>query len=382
MGEKMSDIYFKREVFEVKEHIVGNEERVGEFFNNLILYSLNNRVSDIHIEHLSNKIKIRIRIDGILNIYRDLTKEFGIKLLTKIKIISELDIGEKRLPQDGRFKGRYKEKNIDFRISFIPTIYGEKCVIRILKDDLENLKLDKMGFSVKNTEILKNIIKRKTGFIIFCGPTGSGKTTALYSLINEMDKEKLNIVTIEDPIEYQLDGINQIQCKNDIGLDFKKILRSVLRQDPDVILVGEIRDKETAEIAMMASLTGHMVLTTLHTRDSISAIDRLLGFNIDPYIIGSAITLIQSQRLIRKICKNCLGKGCELCINGFRGREAIEELVIIDDTISEYIKKGVDISVIKSYLKERGDLTLLDVGYRKVKEGITTEDEILRECII
>lgn len=378
----MSDIYFRREIFEVKDFIKNNDERVGEFFNNLILYSLNNRVSDIHIEHLSSEIKVRVRIDGVLNTYKEVNKEFGIKLLTKIKILSELDIGEKRLPQDGRFKGRYREKDIDFRVSFIPTIYGEKCVIRILKDDLENLRLDRLGFSEKNIKILKNTIKRKMGFIIFCGPTGSGKTTALYTLINEMDKDKLNIVTIEDPIEYQLNGINQIQCKNDIGLDFKKILRSVLRQDPDVILVGEIRDRETAEIALMASLTGHLVLTTLHTRDSVSAIDRLLGFDVDPYIIGSAVTLIQSQRLVRRVCKNCFGKGCDLCINGFKGREAIEELVIVDDVISGYIKKGVDISVIRSYLKENGNLTLLDVGYKKVKEGITTEDEILRECIV
>lgn len=378
------NIYFKRETLEISETNTDKiyKDSILTYINNLIFYSLKNEVSDIHIESRESDIRIRVRIDGMLKEFDTLNKVFGIKLLTKIKILTELDIGEKRLPQDGRFKGKLKDENIDFRTSFIPTIFGEKCVIRILMTKISKLNLEKLGFSYENLKKIENAITKKSGTLIFTGPTGSGKTSTIYSIINYLNKENVNIITIEDPIEYQLSGINQIQCKQEIGLTFSVILRSVLRQDPDIILIGEIRDAETAEIALMASLTGHLVLTTLHTKDCISVIDRLLGFGIDKYLIASGITLIQSQRLVRKICEKCKGKddGCKECNNGFKGREGVEELLVFDENIRKIISSEDSVNRLKEYLKNINFKSLLENGKEKVKKGITTEKEILMEC--
>ena len=379
-----NNIYFKREVFEIKDsdELKYNKEDTIEFLNALILYSLKEQVSDIHIESKEKNIKIRVRIDGLLQTYEELNKNFGLKLITKLKLMSELDIGEKRLPQDGRFKGQYMSEKIDFRVSFIPTIFGEKCVLRILKNNISKVSLNNLGFNKENLLKLKDLVKRKNGLLLFCGPTGSGKTTTLYSIVNYLDNEKLNIVTIEDPIEYQFSNINQIQCKNEIGLNFSSVLRSVLRQDPDIILVGEIRDKETAEIALMASLTGHLVITTLHTKDSISAIDRLISFGIDRFIIATAINAIESQRLIRKICPICGGKGNSSCCNeGFKGREIVEEIIFFNKEIREIILNKTTTDL-ESYLKNVGYKTILESGMLKVNEGITTEAEVIKECLI
>lgn len=381
MGE---NIYFKREVFEIRDfnEIKYNKEDILEFLNELIFYSLKENVSDIHIESKESDIKIRVRIDGILKYYQDLNKNFGLKLMTKLKLMSELDIGEKRLPQDGRFKVRYKNEKIDFRVSLIPTIFGERCVLRILKNNISEVSLENLGFTNENLIKLKKLLNRKNGLLLFCGPTGSGKTTTLYSIVNYLNNEKLNIITIEDPIEYQFPNINQIQCKNEIGLDFSIILRSVLRQDPDIILVGEIRDKETAEIALMASLTGHLVITTLHTKDALSAIDRLINFGVNKFIIAAAINAIESQRLVRKVCKICGGKTENSCCNeGFKGREIVEEIIFFDKEIRDIILNK-SIKDLENYLKLKGFKTLLDNGFIKVETGITTKSEVLRECLI
>ena len=379
-----NNIYFKRDIFEIKDY--DNEkydsEDISEFLNNLVFYSLKERVSDIHVESKERVIKIRVRIDGILKDYKDLNKSFGLKLITKLKLMSELDIGEKRLPQDGRFKGQYLDEKIDFRASFIPTIFGERCVLRILKNDISKMSLENLGFIEENLIKLKKLVNRKNGLLLFCGPTGSGKTTTLYSIVNYLNSDRLNIVTIEDPIEYQFSNINQIQCKNEIGLNFSTILRSVLRQDPDVILVGEIRDKETAQIALMASLTGHLVITTLHTKDSISAIDRLVSFGIDKFIIATAINAIESQRLIRKICPICKGLNRECsCNEGFKGREIVEEIIFFNREIRDIVlnKNTTDL---ENYLREKGFKTLYDNGLLKVERGVTTEDEIIKDCLI
>lgn len=379
-----NNIYFKRDIFEIKDY--DNEkydsEDISEFLNNLVFYSLKERVSDIHVESKERVIKIRVRIDGILKDYKDLNKSFGLKLITKLKLMSELDIGEKRLPQDGRFKGQYLDEKIDFRASFIPIIFGERCVLRILKNDISKMSLENLGFIEENLIKLKKLVNRKNGLLLFCGPTGSGKTTTLYSIVNYLNSDRLNIVTIEDPIEYQFSNINQIQCKNEIGLNFSTILRSVLRQDPDVILVGEIRDKETAQIALMASLTGHLVITTLHTKDSISAIDRLVSFGIDKFIIATAINAIESQRLIRKICPICKGLNRECsCNEGFKGREIVEEIIFFNREIRDIVlnKNTTDL---ENYLREKGFKTLYDNGLLKVERGVTTEDEIIKECLI
>ncbi|WP_432204795.1 GspE/PulE family protein [Cetobacterium somerae] len=378
------NIYFKREIFEIKEvtDLNYNKEDILNYINNLIFQSVKERVSDIHIESKEKIIKIRTRIDGILNEYSKLEKNFGLRLITKIKLMSELDIGEKRLPQDGRFKGKYKDEKIDFRVSFIPTIFGERCVIRVLKNNISKTTLNELGFQDDNLIKLKELLKRKNGLLLFCGPTGSGKTTTLYSIVNYLSDEKLNIITIEDPIEYQFASINQIQCKNEIGLNFSNILRSVLRQDPDVILLGEIRDKETAEIALMASLTGHLVITTLHTKNSISAVDRLINFGIDKFVISIAINAIQSQRLIRKICPICNGKGNkDCCKNGFKGREVVEEIIFFNDEIRKVILNG-DTKKLENYLKENNFKNLIDIGMVKVDKNITTLEEVQKECLI
>lgn len=378
------EIYFKRDVLEIKESkdLKYNREDIAEILNILILKSIRERASDIHIESKENSVKIRIRIDGYLKNYEDIEKNLGVRLITKIKLLSELDIGEKRLPQDGRFKGQFNEQKIDFRVSITPTIFGERVVIRLLKNNVSDLLIENLGFSTENLVKIQELLKKKSGLLLFCGPTGSGKTTTLYSIVNYLENENLNIITIEDPIEYQFSDINQIQCKNEIGLDFSVILRSVLRQDPDIILVGEIRDKETAEIALMASLTGHLVISTLHTIDSLTAIDRLINFGIDKFIIATAITAIESQRLVRKICSICKGrKGEECCNDGFIGREAVEEIIFFDKEVRDLILYR-STKELKEYLKESGFKNLLENGLLKVEHGITTKEEVVRECFI
>ncbi|MGL5568429.1 MAG: GspE/PulE family protein [Cetobacterium sp.] len=377
------NIYFKREIFEIRDNsdLKYLKEDIKDILNDLMLFSLKRGVSDIHIESKEKEVKVRVRIDGQLKNYGEFNKNIGVRLITKLKLMSELDIGEKRLPQDGRFKAQLDNQKIDFRISIIPTIFGERAVLRILKNNLSNTSLDNLGFSFENLKKLKQVLNKKSGLLLFCGPTGSGKTTTLYSIVNYLEKENTNIITIEDPIEYQFCNINQIQCKNEIGLDFSTILRSVLRQDPDIILVGEIRDKETAEIALMAALTGHLVITTLHTIDSISAIDRLINFGIDKFIIATAISGIQSQRLVRSICPICKGQEKkECCIDGFKGRIAVEEVIFFDKEIRNIILNE-NTKELEIYLKNIGFKTLLENGLLKVKDKLTTDSEIIRECL-
>ncbi|MEF9933577.1 MAG: GspE/PulE family protein [Cetobacterium sp.] len=361
-------ILFEREVTEIREGVFENSNIISQF-NDMILSALKKNSSDIHIEPFRDSYRIRFRVDGILEIVKSIDKKIGIALVSRIKILSEIDIGEKRFPQDGRFKGKYLETEIDFRVSTIPVIYGEKCVVRILDKFIEKKSLKDLGFSDRNYEILLKNIKKRSGMIIITGPTGSGKTTTLYSIINELNKEGVNILSIEDPIEYQIEGINQVQCKSEIGLNFSQVLRGFLRQDPDIILIGEIRDVETAEIALRASLTGHLVLTTLHTKDAISSIERLINFGIDRYMIAAGVTLIQSQRLVRKF------DGKE-----FKGRIAVEETLEIDSDIKEMILKESSSFEIEEKALEKGMISLIENGKIKVKDGVTSMSEIIREC--
>lgn len=376
------NIYFKRETLNIKSGELNfSTTNIDEYLNSLIYFSIIKNASDIHIETKESVIRVRVRVDGVLKDLNELNKSFGIKIIAKIKLLSELDIGEKRVPQDGRFKGDYEGIKIDFRVSILPTLFGERCVIRILKNEISSLKIENLGFTEENLTTLKNILNKRNGFLVFCGPTGSGKTTSLYTLVNYLSSEDRNIITIEDPIEYQLEEINQVQCKNEVGLNFSSVLRSVLRQDPDIILIGEIRDKETAEIALLASLTGHLVITTLHTKDSISAIDRFLNFGVDRFVLANSLSGIISQRLVRKICKNCLGKGCEMCNDGFKGREAIEEAIFFTREMRDIVLNG-DGKALESYLKTTGFKDMLQNGKNKVEKGLTTEEEIIRECSI
>jgi type IV pilus assembly protein PilB len=329
-------------------------------------------------------------------------------VVSRLKVMANLDIAERRLPQDGRIQVQADGVTIDLRFSSMPTIHGEKVVLRILDQRKAILDINKLGFDQTVLERFKALLKRPYGLFLACGPTGSGKTTSLYSGITLLNTLEKNIVTIEDPVEYQLNGINQNQVKDAIGLTFAKYLKHALRQDPDIIMVGEIRDRETADIAIQASLTGHLVLSTLHTNDSASAVTRLLEMGIEPYLISSALIASLSQRLVRTICPKCRetyfppkavqkelgaeedkqlrlyrGKGCSDCYDsGFKGRIAIYELLEMDATLQSLILKNPTIDVLKQHLQEGGHKSLKDVGHEKVLEGITTIEEVRRATTI
>lgn len=378
-----------------------------KFIDRLIAEALENRASDIHIEPFNNFFKIRYRIDGILIKIKELAIEYYPPILSRIKILCALDITERRVPQDGRFKINYKNQNYDLRVGIVPTYHGEKIVIRILDRTEIKKSLVEIGF---NKEIYKNffqILKRKNGMLLFTGPMGSGKTTSMYAVLNELNKEEINITTIEDPVEYSLLGVNQIQCQEDIGLSFANILKGILRQDTDIIMIGEIRDKETAKIALRASLTGHLVISTLHTNSASRAIKRLLDLDIEDYIISAGIKGIQNQRLIRKLCPHCkkidinyneklkilkidskefnnvfyTHSGCEKCNGtGYKDRIMIGEFLFINENISEQIEKGASIREIEKAGEKNGMIPLIKVGIQKAILGITSLDEIIREC--
>ncbi|CQR48018.1 Type II secretion system protein E [Paraliobacillus sp. PM-2] len=362
------------------------------------------KASDIHIDPMETNIVVRYRVDGMLQTEKTIPKKLQNALTARVKILSELDITETRLPQDGRIRLVIDTKPVDLRIATLPTVFGEKIVIRIL--DLSNIfkKLTELDFSSETLERYQKVIKKPSGLILLTGPTGSGKTTTLYGSINELNQEDVNIITIEDPVEYQLQGINQVQVNNTVGLTFSKGLRSILRQDPNIIMVGEIRDRETAEIAIRSALTGHLVFSTLHTNSAIAAIPRLFDMEVEPYLVVSALSAVMAQRLVKKICPDCKttrvltemekqllrnnqmdidevyeGVGCDGCRQtGYRGRIAIHELLVIDDNIKTLMMNQSTMSEIKTYLKETHMRFLLQDGLFKVEKGLTTVDEVLR----
>jgi len=368
--------------------------------NQVLSEAIASRTTDIHIEPYRASVRIRYRIDGILY---DISVPDEIKYLqqaivSRIKIISNLDVVEKRLPQDGRAIVKVKNEQIDLRISVIPSLYGENVVIRILPVHLV-FKLESLGFRPDDFKAIEELISKPHGIIFLTGPTGSGKTTTLYACLTQLNKESVKIITIEDPIEYELEGVTQIQVKPEIGLDFASVLRSVLRHDPDVMMVGEVRDLETAELAIRTSLTGHLIFSTLHTNDSTSGVTRLVDIGIEPYLVASSVNAFISQRLIRVICPNCkeekkdkglvpeflkeskifFGKGCKECgFVGYKGREAIYEVLIIGDELRELIVNKVSAAEIRKKAKELGLHTLFDAGMQKVKEGVTTPEEVMR----
>ena len=365
--------------------------------------ALKKRASDIHIEPEREFLRVRYRIDGALQDVLQVPKSNQNAILARLKIISNLDITESRIPQDGRFKVRFENREVDFRVSALPTTFGQKFVLRLLDKGNLSVGLDKLGFSEQPTSIFKAAIAKPFGMILVTGPTGSGKSTTLYSVLNQMNTPERNIITVEDPVEYQVEGITQVQIKTEIGLDFASGLRAILRQSPDVILIGEIRDGETANIAVKAALTGQIVLSTLHTNDAITSITRLIDMDIEPFLVASSIVMLCAQRLCRKICLKCKqpqvipqefldkigftekavfykGTGCKSCNNtGYYGRIAILETVLIDDKMREMIMKKQSIDEIKNYaIQERGMKILRDDAFLKVKEGITTLDEAMR----
>lgn len=383
-----------------------DEAPIIRLVNSLIFQAVKQRASDIHFEPFEKEFAVRYRIDGIL--YNILTppKRLQSSMTSRIKIMSGLDIAEKRLPQDGRISVRIAGKEIDIRVSVIPTAHGERLVLRLLDKQNLLLNLEDLGFSKETFEKIQELIQLSHGIVLVTGPTGSGKTTTLYSILNKINSPDKNIITIEDPIEYQLKGIGQMQVNPRIDLTFSNGLRSILRQDPDVILVGEIRDGETAEIAIHASLTGHLVFSTLHTNDSAGAITRLIDMGIEPFLVSSSVIAIIAQRLVRKLCNQCrkpyapqraelekLGLpgekktetpfyragGCSECLStGYRGRLGIYELLMIDDDVRSEILNKTDSNSIKSHAIRKGLMTLRDDGARQVLNGVTTTDEVLR----
>jgi len=366
----------------------------------IIKQAIDDRASDIHIEPLKERMSIRFRIDGILYEIPPPAGHLLLALVSRIKILSKLDIAEKRLPQDGSFTVKIKDSLIDLRVSTIPAIYGEKVVMRILDKAKIPLDLKQLGFEARMLEDFERAIKRPYGLIFLTGPTGCGKTTTLYAALETIKTTEKNLLTIEDPVEYKLDGINQVQVKPQIGLTFANALRSFLRQDPDIILVGEVRDLETAQICVQAALTGHLVLSTLHTNDAIGAIPRLVNIGVEPFLLAPSLILVAAQRLVRRLCLKCKEayeptpeilektgitseliyrpKGCEHCSQtGYRGRIGIFEVILIGERLGGLIYKGATGQTIKDTAKQMGIKTLWEDGLKKVADGITSLEEVM-----
>jgi len=378
---------------------------VIRFVDLLLSQAVKSRASDIHIEPQEGSMMIRMRIDGVLRDMVPPARKMQSAIVTRIKILAQMDIAERRLPQDGRFRMKTSGRSIDIRVSVLPTIYGEKVVMRILDAAAVNHNLDQIGFEPKLLMQFKAIVEQPHGILIVTGPTGSGKSTTLYSALNYLRNPTKNITTVEDPVEYRLAGINQVQVKPEINFDFASCLRAILRQDPDIILIGEIRDKETVEIAIKASLTGHLVLSTFHTNDAPSAISRLVYMGIEPFLLGSTLNLVVAQRLVRRICEQCKetvtlsqdvlrrlkidtekakdahcckGAGCQACGGtGYFGRLPIFEFLVVDSEMREKIITGADESQIKKLARKKGFGGLIDSGAAKVLQGLTTAEEVL-----
>ena len=391
----------------------GEEAPVIRLVNVMLMSAISKGASDIHIEPYEKELRIRYRIDGVLYNIMAPPLKFRDPIASRVKIMAKLDIAEKRLPQDGRIKIRFNDagraKEIDFRVSCLPTLFGEKIVLRLLDRDKLMLDMTKLGFEAESLARYEEAISRPWGMVLVTGPTGSGKTNTLYSSIAKLNTPETNIMTAEDPVEFNLPGINQVQIREGIGLNFAAALRAFLRQDPNIILVGEIRDFETAEIGIKAALTGHLVLSTLHTNDAPSTISRLMNMGIEPFLVASSVNLICAQRLVRRVCKACAeplavaaptlmkvgfspedaasvtpskGRGCEKCNNtGFKGRLGLYEVMEVDDEIKELILVGASGLELRRKAVERGMITLRQSGLRKVKKGQTTLEEVLRETV-
>ena len=380
------------------------EAPVVKLVDLILKQAIDERASDIHIEPFKDKISLRYRIDGVLHEIPPPAKHLHLPIISRLKILSKLDIAEKRLPQDGGFSVRFEGRSIDLRVSVMPTVYGEKIVLRILDKEGIAFDLTQMGFLSQQLEAFRKSIVMPYGLVFLTGPTGSGKSTTLYAVLNEIKTPTKNIVTVEDPVEYHMDGINQVQIKPEIGLTFASALRSFLRQDPDIMMVGEVRDLETAQICVRSALTGHLVLSTLHTNDAPSAITRLIDIGVEPYLLMPSLVLIVAQRLVRRLCVHCKeayeptpdererfkltqdliyrAKGCDKCNHiGYRGRTCIGEVLFVDDDIRTHIVAGVNSQEIKKIACARGMLTLYESGIKKVQEGITSLEEALSATV-
>ncbi len=395
----------EKEAEEIDEFDKLKDSPFAKMVDLIIKNAIKKGASDVHVEAQENNVRVRNRIDGVLQETIKLPKWTQPIIISRIKVLGGMNIAERRLPQDGRIKVRSRKFTADLRVSTLPTFYGEKAVIRILNKEEAFLSLDQLGFAGRNLGILKNFARQPQGMILITGPTGSGKTSTLYACMREIRSEELNIVTVEDPVEYELAGINQVQINEKVGLSFPFILRSILRQDPNVIMVGEIRDEETAELALQASLTGHLVLSTLHTIDAPTAVTRLIDIGMPPFLIASSLIGVVAQRLVRVICPHCKekyvpnpellarlsmreeelpfefyhGKGCPHCDHtGFRGRTAIEEVMIMGHKMRELVQAQATADTLREAAMATGMNTLGMSGLGKVRMGITTIEEVLR----
>ncbi len=383
---------------------------VKKLLNLVLLQAIRDKSSDIHFEPFEHEFKMRYRIDGVLFEMVPPPKHVAMAVSSRIKVMANLDIAERRMPQDGRIELMVQGRPVDLRVAVLPTMFGESVVLRVLDRAQVNLDLERVGLREDELNIFRQLIKKPHGILIVTGPTGSGKTTTLYSALRELNKPEVKILTSEDPVEYDIDGLVQCQIKPEIGLTFARCLRSFLRQDPDIILVGEIRDLETAQISVQASLTGHLVFSTLHTNDAPSSIARLLDLGLEPFLVTATLEAIVAQRLVRRICQNCkeeyqpteeqlmqialrpeevegrvfyYGKGCEYCNNtGYRGRLAIFEIMVLDDELRELIMKHASTGVLRSAARQRGMRTLRESGLMAIYDGITTIEEVVKETIV
>jgi type IV pilus assembly protein PilB len=396
---------------EERDEFSAGDAPIIKLVNGILIKAVNDEVSDIHIEPFEKALQVRYRLDGAL--YKSMNLPLSIKnaLVSRIKILAGLDISERRVPQDGRIKLRLgKRKAVDFRVSTLPTLFGEGIVMRILDPGALNVDMTKLGFEVETFEALKRCISRPYGLVLVTGPTGSGKTTTLYSVLNVLNKEDIKILTAEDPVEFNFKGINQVNVRNEVGMTFAAALKAFLRQDPDIIMVGEIRDMETAEIAIKAAMTGHLVFSTLHTNDCPSTIGRLVDIGIPPYMLASAVTMVLSQRLVRRLCPVCktkveginpielekLGfpkeeipelsvygpKGCSACNGGYKGRVGLYELMEVTEEVGKAINAAVPEDQLRKTSIQEGMVTLREAGLKKIRQGQTSIDEVVRKTVI
>ena len=390
---------------------ISQEAPIIQLVNMIIVDGIKERASDIHLEPNQRGLLVRFRIDGILHDIRMLPIRVKPAVTSRVKILSNMDIAERRLPQDGRFQLRFGAREVDLRVSSIPTVYDEKIVMRLLDKSQGVIRLDSVGFTEIQVREFRKMIHNPHGIILVTGPTGSGKSTTLYATLNEVDSTKKNVITVEDPVEYKLDRINQINVRPKINLTFANALRSILRQDPDVIMIGEMRDSETAHIAVQSALTGHLVFSTLHTNDAVSSLTRMTDMGVEPFLISSSVIGVMAQRLVRKICPRCIeeyipdqdifddlnlhitlpekgkirlykGKGCDYCKNtGYYGRIAIFEMIEINDEIRSMILRKISSNEIKEVAIRYGMKTLIDSGVTRALEGVTSIDEVFRVAV-
>ena len=383
----------------------GRDSQVVRLVNHVLSSAVKNEASDIHLETFENNVKIRVRIDGQLHEISPPPKPMYIPIISRLKVLSKMDIAERRVPQDGAIALIVAEKRVDLRVSTVPTVYGEKMVLRILSKGAIPTKLTELGFGEKQSDDFIAALQMPHGLILVTGPTGSGKSTTLYTALNIINQPKVNIMTVEDPVEYKFEGLNQVHVRSQVGLTFASALRAFLRQDPDIIMVGEVRDQETAQICLRAALTGHMVLSTLHTNDALAAINRLVDMGVEPFLLGSALRLVQAQRLVRRLCTECkeLYKpdpetiqrwrldpdgeyyrptGCDACRDtGYKGRVGLFEVVTITPKLRDMIAERRGLPELRQQARKQGMMLLADAGMVKVKEGLTSLEEALSVCM-